>query len=376
MGGGEGVVSDKHGPRFVVPSQGGRTRGVRAGDVRGEVRAKPPGQPAGPHGARDEQGGGEVGPEGRFQALFEHAPLGAALSAMDGRFTDVNRSLRDLLAGTGIDPDHGGLADLARNLPEGSDEARAWRDELADVRAGRIPVAQAELAVAPPDGRPRWLRATTALIVLGQRRYLLSHVEDTTGDRLAEPAGLPTGVLLGDRLAAALARDTATGLHTGMLTVGIDDVRCVADLLGVGVDAVLAAVSGRLAGLLRAGDTVGHLDGQVLAVIAPDLPDEVALGQLVQRIDAGLADPLDVGRFRRRVTATVGAALARPGDTVATALQRADRVMADVRRTRRTEPIDVRETDLRETDLRQTDLRETDLRGADGHDGDGHERPA
>ena len=339
-----------------VPTQrptttAGRAAGRAAGrtDGRTDGRAVPP-PPAG-----DE----------RFRALFEHVPVGVALSEPGGRFTDVNHALRALLEGTGIDPDVDGPADLARPAeaaaaeaepdgaePDGAeaaeaDQAAAWRAGLADVTAGRATVAQAQLSLAPAGAPPRWVQATAALVVLGDHRYLLTHVEDTTGRHLAEQrlvrlalhddlTGLANRTLLAERLEAAVARDEGTGLHTGVLYVDLDAFKQVNDRFGHEIgDRVLRCVGYRLAASLRAGDTAGRVGGDEFLVIAGDVPDGAALSELARRLTAALAAPFDVPGCGISMQASVGATLVRPGDTLATAMQRADAAMFTVKRGRR-----------------------------------------
>jgi hypothetical protein len=66
------------------------------------------------------------------------------------------------------------------------DLAERWRADLADLVTGDGPVARVEVDLRPQAGTPRWIRVTTAQVVLDGCRYLLSHVEDTTARRLAE----------------------------------------------------------------------------------------------------------------------------------------------------------------------------------------------
>jgi diguanylate cyclase (GGDEF)-like protein len=382
-------VNDRNKPRFVVPVQGGRAVGGAAPSESGpsapgtrseahlqQLRPLQPEshRPAGQRDAADE----------RFRALFEHAALGVALSELDGTFIDVNPRLRELLSGTGVDLvtlGGVGLIDLVGHLPEGGDDARAWREALVDVRTGRRPVARAELPIAPPDAPPRWLRVTTALVVVGDRRCLLSHLEDTTAQRLAEQGlarlplrdaltGLADRALLGDRVSAALAGAAAGrhgGQHSALLRLELHDFTHVNEVLGRdGGDAVLVAIARRLAGLVRADDTVARVVGVGFAVLAADLSDEEALAGLARRLERALTEPLDVAAARLRIAVSVGGDLIRAGDSVATVFLRAEQAVIAARRDgRRDAEIDVRETDLRGTDLRGTDLRGTDLLGTD-----------
>jgi diguanylate cyclase (GGDEF)-like protein len=295
------------------------------------------------------------GPHGdeRFRALFEHAPLGVALCEPDGRFADVNTTFREILAGTGIDPDDGTLLDLVRQVDhpdsgaDRQDEARAWRDGLAAVRAGTAQVARVQLSVAPPDAPPRWVQATAARVALGDHAYLLAHLEDTTHRHLEQQrlvhlathdglTGLANRAMIGGRLEAGLARAAANGLPVGVLYLDLDHFKAVNDELGHDVgDALLIAVAQRLSAVLRAGDAAGRLGGDEFLVVAADVPDEVALAELVRRVETALEQPLSVGGHALPVLASVGAVLSRPGDAAPGLIRRADAAMYAAKRARR-----------------------------------------
>jgi len=334
--------SDRPPPRPIVPAQGGPPI---------VPRPAPPARPPGvvptnvglPPTRRHRTEPTRANDGERFRALFEDLPVGIALSDLDGSFTDVNRTLRDLLDDTGIDLDHGGLVDLLRHLPAGGDEAVAWRQGLADVRSGRTPLARVELSVVPPDCAPRWVQATAALVVLGDRRSLLTLVEDATGRRLAEQqllrlalhdglTGLASPVLLADRLEGAVARSARNGLPVGVLYLDLDDFERVNVALGHDVgDSVLVALARRLSDGLRAGDTAGRVCDDEFVVIAGDVIDEAALAGLADRLARGLAQPLDVGRAHLQVSVSIGACLTKPGDTLSTVLRRAEAAMHEVK---------------------------------------------
>jgi len=210
-----------------------------------------------------------------------------------------------------------------------------------------VAAARVELKVSPPETAPRWVQATAALVVLGTRRYLLTHVDDSTcrrsaQERLARLAlhdgltELANRTLLADRFDAALEHSSRTGLPVGVLYIDLDDFKRVNDALGhQGGDGVLVAIARRLAAAVRAGDTVGRLGGDEFMVIAADVADEAALRELTRRVEAALTEPFEVDTAFLRVGASVGAALAHPGDTLTTATRRADAAMFEVKRSRR-----------------------------------------
>jgi diguanylate cyclase (GGDEF)-like protein len=287
------------------------------------------------------------GGDERFRALFEHAPVGVALCDPGGRFVDVNPSFRDLLVGTGIDPDDGSLEDLVRYAAAGSDEATGWLDDLGRVRAGTRDVARAEVSVAPPDAAPRWLEATAVRVVLGEQPYLLAHIDDTTRRRLEEQrlvrlalhdglTGLANRTLLAERLEDALARGARSGLPVGVIYLDLDGFKGVNDRYGHAAgDELLVAVAERLTRVLRAGDTAGRLGGDEFLVVAGDVVNAAALAEIMRRVEAALRVPIPVDGAEVVVVASCGAVLSRPGETADTVVRRADAAMYAAKRARR-----------------------------------------
>ena len=302
----------------------------------------------------------------RFRALFEHASVGVALCDLDGRFCDVNVTLRDLLGGTGIDPDAGGLTDLLCHTPGEADEVTEWCEGLDAVSAGRRLVARVQVNLSPPDAAPRLVQATAATVVLGERPYLLAHIEDATGRRLERQrlvhlathdglTGLPNRELVQQRLVAALARAASIRLPVGVLYLDLDHLESINDRYGRPCgDAVLAEVGRRLASVLRAGDSAGRLGDDEFLIVAGDVPDESALAELVRRIEATVSRPVEVQCEDEALAAagapdpeahvievavgigvSIGAVMSRPGDQPATLMRRADAAMYAVKRARR-----------------------------------------
>jgi diguanylate cyclase (GGDEF)-like protein len=342
------AVGDTHRNRFVVPVQGGSRRG-RSG-VPGAVHQTSTSLQS-------------------LWALFEHAPLGVAVSSLDGRFTNVNERFRKLLDGSGIDPDASGLPELAGHLPRDGGDASGWREALDDVRGGRTPVATAELVITQPDERLRWVEVAAAAVDLGSRRVLLSRLEDTTGRHLAGRhaarsalydglTGLPGRTLLSEELALALTGvpDGEPGL--GVLSIDLDGFGAVNEALGRSVgDHLLVAVARRLSSSLRAGDVVGRLDDDEFLVIAQGVVDEDALGEVTRRVGAALSEPWDVGPHSVRMTASIGTTVVSGGDLLGAVLRRASRAMFLVKRSRHSAPdiaLDVRDALPHPTPTRQT----------------------
>lgn len=109
-----------------------------------------------------------------------------------------------------------------------------------------------------------------------------------------------------------------------------------ADSFGHGVgDEVLADVARRLDAELRRDEGVMRLAGDEFAFIVEDVPTESELAVVARRILSAVAEPLAVEGGVGQVTATLGIALAEPGDTPTSLLHKADiamyRVKAELR---------------------------------------------
>ncbi len=292
----------------------------------------------------------------RFRALFEHAPVGVALCEPDGSFCDVNATFRDILGGTAIDLEAGNLLDLLRYTPVEADEVSIWRDGLEDLRDGTAPIARAQLSLAPSDAHPRFVQVTAAPVTLGERSYLLVHLEDATGRRLEERrlvylathdalTRLPNRELVQQRLVAALDRAATNGIPIGVLYIDLDGFKALNDRHGHHAgDAVLAALGRRLPAVLRAGDSAGRLSGDEFLVVAGDVSGEGALAELVRRIEGAVHAPVEVavpGEAEPSTvvepSASIGAVLSRPGEQPGPLIRRADAAMYATKRARRRE---------------------------------------
>ncbi len=271
----------------------------------------------------------------RFRALFEHVPVGLALCELDGRFSDVNATFADLLAGTAVDPAGGSLTDL---VDPGC---------LAAAGEGTSTVARCELPLPTGPAGPRWVQVTAVRVVLGERALLLVHLEDTTSRRLERQrlvrlalhdglTGLANRTLLEDRLEAALARAGQANLAVGLLYLDLDGFKKVNDSLGHDTgDALLVAVAAKLSAVLRSGDTAGRVGGDEFLVIAYDMVDESGLREVSRRVRSALARPLRVGDREVTVRASIGAVLSRPGEPGSALVRRADAAMYASKRARR-----------------------------------------
>ena len=138
-------------------------------------------------------------------------------------------------------------------LPNSSEQS--WTDREQALVSVFAELATSCLALAEERGRAA--DRTEAL------EYRATHDELT---------GLPNRGLLMDRLEHALLADARRGGVVAVMFVDIDSLKDLNDALGHHFgDTVLRAVAQRLAGAVRAGDTVGRLGGDEFLVVCEHL---------------------------------------------------------------------------------------------------------
>ena len=115
-----------------------------------------------------------------------------------------------------------------------------------------------------------------------QRIWHVAHHDSLTG--------LPNRTLLHDRLDQALAQAARDNHRVGVLFLDLDRFKTINDSLGHAVgDDLLRQVAGRLAGAVRAVDTVSRLGGDEFIVVVRELigPDDAVL--VAEKVVAALA---------------------------------------------------------------------------------------
>lgn len=131
-------------------------------------------------------------------------------------------------------------------------------------------------------------------------------------------------------LSARLDEMVRYGWPFSVLFVDIDHFKDVNDTYGHEVgDRVLAMVAKTLAGALRSFDLAGRFGGEEMLAVLPNIGRENPLTEVaerVRRLVEGSYLTLDDGRLVA-VSVSIGATMARPGDTVQSLVTRADGAM-------------------------------------------------
>jgi len=164
-------------------------------------------------------------------------------------------------------------------------------------------------------------------------RAQAGRVAELTRRALHDPlTGLPNRTLLEDRLAMALAGQRRTGSVLGVLFCDLDHFKVVNDSYGHDTgDDVLVTTAQRLTHAVRATDTVSRLGGDEFVVLCPDLASQSELTDVVERIVALLAAPMEIAGHELTVSGSVGVSFVGAGvdapSSLADLLREADAAM-------------------------------------------------
>ncbi|WP_192177389.1 diguanylate cyclase domain-containing protein, partial [Mesorhizobium amorphae] len=122
--------------------------------------------------------------------------------------------------------------------------------------------------------------------------------------------GLPNRALLEDRLSQAVLYAQRYGRWVTVLFIDLDNFKLVNDTLGHNAgDELLKTVANRMVKCVRATDTVVRLGGDEFVVVLFDQPASVELiSEIVQKIRAVIAEPIELGKHRLSATASIGVA--------------------------------------------------------------------
>lgn len=273
-----------------------------------------------------------------FSRAFELAPTGMALFRLgedgDDAALRVNEALCRMLGRTREELTRGRL--LHHVHPDDrADALRDARTELHDVPRRYLHA----------DGGTRWMSVSAVTLAgdEGPEQWRLMHLVDITDARQREELlrhdawhDPLTGLANRRGLEAAMAA-APPDRPLAVFFVDLDGFKAVNDVYGHDVgDLVLVEVGRRLAGAVRAGDTLARLGGDEFVALGWGL-DEVAAAAVAHRFDEALGPPVfepgasALPEHARvpvlHVGASVGYAVGEAGTDPGELLARADRLM-------------------------------------------------
>jgi diguanylate cyclase (GGDEF)-like protein/PAS domain S-box-containing protein len=258
--------------------------------------------------------------EERFRTAFAEAPIGMALTSLEGRFLQVNKALVQI---SGYDEPQLLALAFASELTH-PDDRRADRNAVTSMRGGETRVYDTEKRYLHAAGHTVWVSIHTTLIhdERGEPEYFLSQIEDITARRryelqlqhMADHDSL-TGLLnrraYERRLEDHLQRGERYGHEGAVLVIDLDDFKEVNDTLGHSAgDELIVRVAGALAARVRESDTLARLGGDEFAILTPSggrFEAERLANSLLQTVRRERAARGPGGRARP-ITASIGIA--------------------------------------------------------------------
>ncbi|MEK1941386.1 MAG: EAL domain-containing protein [Pseudomonas sp.] len=286
--------------------------------------------------------------EARYRTLVEHAPEAILLFTEEGGLVDVNENAErlfkmrreELLGRRPVELSPVRQADGRVSAQAGMGYTTAALEGAAPVfewlhrdSAGRQLPCEVRLVRMP--GEQKLIRASVTDI--SERQRYQREIE-----RLAysdELTGLPNRRLLLDRLQHAMTREVRDSSFGALLFIDLDHFKTVNDSLGHPVgDALLREVTTRLAGCLRAEDTLARLGGDEFVVLLesigdnPDVAGEHA-ADVGEKLLQSLLGSYHIDGHELSISASIGIALHPVGEQgAADVLKQADTAMYRAKR--------------------------------------------
>ncbi|WP_054051613.1 diguanylate cyclase domain-containing protein [Alloactinosynnema sp. L-07] len=260
--------------------------------------------------------------ESIFREVFASASVGIAITDQDGRFVETNPALAEILACEPAALAGRALADFVTDEPD-----------VPGSPLAHLPDRQRLLRA---NGEAAWVFATSSVLSDDAgKAYRVTMVQDLSelhllGDRLTHQllhdalTGLVNRVGFESRLEAVHGRVEPTGTLT-LCCLDLDAFAMVNTTYGHPVgDWVLRTVAERLKAVVAAENAVvARLGGDEFAVLIQDGPDTPSVPDLVEAIQAELAEPEYRDGIGLAVSATIGVIRTSPGEMSAAEVFRA-----------------------------------------------------
>jgi diguanylate cyclase (GGDEF)-like protein/PAS domain S-box-containing protein len=264
--------------------------------------------------------------ESTYGPLAEGVPSVAYVyePGVNGQCLYISPSIERVL---GFSQEHwirdGGLWDRLLH-PEDAD--RVISNEAECARSGEALVQ--EYRISRADGRVVWIRDEMTVVrgEDGNASPLFYGVFLDVTDRKKMEAeleqlalydsltGLPNRALFSDRLAHAIER-RGRAQATAVYFLDLDRFKRINDSLGHAAgDEVLCKIAARIQRMLRPDDTVARFGGDEFTVLCESVGGVLEAVGVADRLQREIAQPLRAGGAELRLTASVGIALAEPGE--------------------------------------------------------------
>ena len=243
--------------------------------------------------------------EERFRTTFEHAPLGIAECAADGRFIAVNTTLSGMLGYTRAE-----LESLSNQDIIYPGDREAMNHNFHKLLTGQQEVAVAEQRYLRKDRSQLWVNVTISLRGSGDGPHLIAIVEDVTSRKKAEEAlhgavkysyhlashdtltGLANRASFNERLKDAIKYAQRDQHLVAVHMLDLDRFKSINDTLGHQAgDLLLKEVARRLKSSIRETDLAARLGGDEFVIVQTYLAETAAAEVLAEKIVIELSLP-------------------------------------------------------------------------------------
>jgi diguanylate cyclase (GGDEF)-like protein/PAS domain S-box-containing protein len=249
--------------------------------------------------------------------VFESSREGIMVTDPETRILAVNPAFSEI---TGYSPAEI-LGETPSFLSSGNHEASFYNAMWKSIRESGSWTG--EIWNRRKDGRlyPEQISIGTVCGPAGEVRHYVGTFLDITDRKEAESrirhlaefdvlTQLPNRVLLGDRLAQAIAAAQRTGDQLAVLFIDLDRFKNINDSLGHAMgDRVLREVATRLHRLVRQSDTVSRLGGDEFVVLVTGLEQPGFAVTTAQKILNTLGQPYLIDEHELQITPSIGIAI-------------------------------------------------------------------
>ena len=311
--------------------------------------------------------------EEQFRLTFEMAPIGMAISSLNGKFERVNQALCDALGYSQEELLGVSFADISH--PEDWDAHRNLEQKLIEGEESNFQIEKRFIAknrrivdtllkvlvVRDPDGKP--LHFNNQIVDITERKSMEKQLlHDALHDALT---GLPNRALFMDRLQQQLKRSQNKSSYLfAVLFLDLDRFKVVNDSVGhlIG-DKLLIEIARRLEKSIAPTDTVARLGGDEFTILLENISSKLEATLVAESIYQTLSFPFQIEGYELFTTASIGIALSSVGYEKPEEIMRdADLTMYSAKEQGKAR-YEVFDNSLRDRALQRLEL-ETDLRRA------------
>ncbi len=311
--------------------------------------------------------------EEQFRLTFEMAPIGMAISTLNGKFTRVNQALCDALGYSPAELLELSFAEISH--PDDWETHHHLEQKLIDGAASSFQIEKRFIAnnghivdtllkvlmVCDADKKP--LHFNNQIVDITERKQMERQLlHDAFHDALT---GLPNRALFMDRLEQQLKRSQRQDKYLfAVLFLDLDRFKVVNDSVGhlIG-DKLLIEIACRLEKSIAPTDTVARLGGDEFTILLEDISSTSEATLVAESIYQTLTFPFHIEGYELFTTASIGIALSSQGyDKPEDILRDADLTMYSAKEQGKAR-YEVFDYSLRDRALQRLEL-ETDLRKA------------